>query len=94
MHRFAFGALTMGAAIIGLFFFRFWQQTRDRLFICFGMCFWLLGLNWLFLALVKRDEPHSELYLLRLAAFALIIIGIWGKNRRTNNQGESTDLPI
>ncbi|HUN81508.1 MAG TPA: DUF5985 family protein [Phycisphaerae bacterium] len=91
MENFAHGVLAMGSTIIGLFFVRFWRQTHDRLFLCFALSFWLLGFNWLCLALVGKDEPHSELYVLRLIAFALIIIGIWGKNRRSVSQGESME---
>src|SRR5262245_60048104 len=36
----------------GLFFFRFWRDTRDRLFLLFGTAFWLLSLTWVLLALL------------------------------------------
>jgi hypothetical protein len=44
-----------------------------------------MGLNWLSLAFVDPgDELRHTLYLLRLLAFVLIIIGIVDKNRRSN----------
>ncbi|MGH3995692.1 MAG: DUF5985 family protein, partial [Pseudonocardiaceae bacterium] len=39
------GAILMGYAVAGLFFLRFWQQTRDRLFLIFGIAFIILGLQ-------------------------------------------------
>jgi hypothetical protein len=78
------GALSMAAWVAGLFFLRFWRLSRDRLFAFFAIAFWLLGLNWLALALVNpgRESQH-ELYVVRLIAFVLIIIGIVDKNRRS-----------
>lgn len=72
----------MASVVIGLLFLRFWKKTRDRLFFFFALAFWLLGVNWLSLAVVDRDEPQTALYAVRLLAFALIIIGIWIKNRQ------------
>jgi hypothetical protein len=33
------GALAMGYLVAMLFFFRFWRDTRDRLFLLFGIAF-------------------------------------------------------
>jgi len=69
------------AAVAGLFFFRFWRQTADRLFAAFGIAFWLLGTHWLALALTSPDQEFRPLlYLLRLLAFTLIIAAIVEKN--------------
>jgi K+ transporter len=76
------GAVTMGFFIAGLFFLRFWRKTGDGLFLAFALAFWLLSLNQALLALADIPvEERSWLYLLRLAAFLLIIISIWRKNR-------------
>jgi hypothetical protein len=76
------GAIVMGYAVAGLFFLRFWRETRDRLFLIFAGAFWLLGLQRLALAL-SRDlvEDHTGLYLIRLFAFLLILGAIVDKNR-------------
>jgi len=71
----------MACCVIGLFFLRFWRRTRDRLFFYFSMAFWVLGFNWFMLAFANQDEPQTALYAVRLVAFGLIILGIWGKNR-------------
>lgn len=76
------GVLVAGCCVSSLFFLRFWRKTHDRLFAIFATSFLLLGLNWLLLALTPRDEPHDAfLYLIRLAAFVLILVGIADKNR-------------
>ena len=81
-HTFMLGALVAGCAIIGAFFMRFWTRTRDRLFAVFALAFWLLGLNWLLLAFTQRDETRDALlYLVRLVAFVVILLGILDKNR-------------
>ncbi len=83
LETFLSGAVTMGFLAAGLFFLRFWRRTRDGLFLAFAMAFWLLGLNQALIALTDIPvEERSPLYLLRLAAFGLIIVSIWRKNRR------------
>ena len=83
IYAFLSGAVTLGFAVIGLFFLRFWRRTGDGLFLAFSVAFWLLGLNQALLVLANvRDEERSWLYLLRLLAFALILLAIWMKNRR------------
>ena len=77
------GAVTMGFVIAGLFFLRFWKRTHDWLFVAFALAFWLLGLTQALLTFTNIPvEERSSLYLLRLAAFSLILISIWRKNRR------------
>jgi hypothetical protein len=76
------GAITMGYAVAGLFFLRFWQETRDRLFLIFAIAFWMLGLQRLALALSRNMvEDDTGLYLVRLFAFLLILGAIIDKNR-------------
>ena len=77
------GAITMGFVVAGLFFLRFWKRTRETLFVAFALAFWLLGLNQALLTFTDIPvEERSWLYLLRLAAFSLILISIWRKNRK------------
>lgn len=78
------GAITAGFVVAGLFFLRFWKRTRDELFFSFALAFWLLGLCQALLAFsIIPVEERSWLYLLRLAAFLLILVSIWRKNRRS-----------
>jgi hypothetical protein len=81
--EFLSGAVTMGFVVAGLFFLRFWKRTRDPLFLAFALAFWLLGFTQAMLALSNIPvEERSWLYLIRLAAFSLILLSIWRKNRR------------
>lgn len=76
------GATTLGWAIAGLFFLRFWRQTRDSFFLYFAAAFWLEGLTRILAAvLVSTTEDEPLLYLIRLFAYALVIAAIWQKNR-------------
>jgi hypothetical protein len=78
---FAAGLLTMGYLIASLFFLRFWSRTRDSLFACFCIAFLLLAANQALPALLNvQGDDQAGLYLLRLAAFATIIIAIFLKN--------------
>ena len=66
----------------GLFFFRFWRESRDRLFAFFGAAFFVLALSWALLALINpSDETRPYIYAIRLAAFLLMIVGMVDKNR-------------
>lgn len=76
------GFLVAGYAVAGLFFLRFWRDTRDRLFGIFAAAFWLLAAQRLALAL--SADPNGEqvlLYGIRLLAFVLILAAIVDKNR-------------
>jgi hypothetical protein len=75
------GCVAAGFAVAGLFFLRFWRRTRDSLFLAFAIAFWLLGLVQALLALTEFPvEERSFIYLIRLAAFVLILLAIWRKN--------------
>ena len=81
--EFLSGAVTFGFDLAGLFFLRFWRRTGDSLFLAFAVAFWLLGLGQALLALSNVPvEERSWLYLLRLAAFGIILVAIGFKNRR------------
>jgi hypothetical protein len=83
LFDFLSGAITMGFLVAGFFFLRFWKRTHDTLFLAFAAAFWLLGLGQAVLAFTNIPvEERSWLYLLRLAAFSLILVSIWAKNRR------------
>jgi hypothetical protein len=84
LYNFLSGAVTLGFLLCGLNFLLFWRRTRDGLFLAFAFAFWLLGLNQALLALADIPvEERSWLYLIRLAAFILIIVAIAAKNRKS-----------
>jgi hypothetical protein len=79
------GGLVACCWVAGLFFVRFHRSTSDRLFLFFAASFWVFSLNWLTLALLGvPQEARHLVFLLRLVAFGLILVGIWDKNRREN----------
>ena len=76
------GVCAASAWAIGLVFLRFWREQQDRLFAFFGLAFWMLAVNWAWLAITSPTEEYQPyIYGLRLAAFVLIILGIVDKNR-------------
>lgn len=82
MSQLISGALVMGYFVAGLYFLRFWRDTRDRLFGIFAAAFWLLAAQRVALALTT--DPTGEqvvLYVIRLLAFVLILAAIIDKNR-------------
>lgn len=77
------GAISMGFAIAALLFLKFWQRTREGLFLAFAAAFLLLGINQALLTLIRIPlEERSSLYLIRLVAFTLIIGAFWWQNRK------------
>jgi hypothetical protein len=81
LNAFLSGVSTAGFLIASLFFFSFWRRTSDSLFAAFGLAFLLLAANQAILTLAQISEEHrSWVYLLRLAAFALLIFAIIRKN--------------
>ena len=83
MFDFVSGLITMGFLVSGLFFLRFWKRTGDLLFAAFALAFWMLAANQAFLVFVRIPlEERSWIYLLRLAAFVLILAAVALKNRR------------
>jgi len=82
LYGFLSGAVAFGFFVCGLFFLRFWRRTRDAFFLPFALAFALLGAGQSILALAKiPTEERGPIYLIRLAAFALILLAILRKNR-------------
>lgn len=82
MNELIAGMIVMAYFVAGLFFLRFWMETRDRLFIMFALAFVILGLQRVVLALARQtSEDTTYLYVVRLFAFVLILVAIIDKNR-------------
>jgi hypothetical protein len=83
MSSFLLGALAMGFLAGALFFARFFVRTRDRFFAFLAAAFAIMSANQVALAALGEDsEYRSWLYLVRLAAFVVILYAIFDKNRR------------
>jgi membrane-associated PAP2 superfamily phosphatase len=82
LYDFLSGAVALGFVVCALFFLRFWYRTREELFLAFSLAFVLLGIGQTILALASiPTEERGSLYLIRLTAFALILVAIYRKNR-------------
>ena len=83
LYDFLSGAVALGFLVCAVFFLRFWRRTQDGLFLSFALAFVLLGTSQTVLALGNiPTEDRGSIYLIRLAAFLVILIGIYRTNRR------------
>jgi hypothetical protein len=78
------GAIATCFALAGLFFFRFWRDTLDRLFLFFAVSFWLQALTRVGLSVGGHADERAYWYLVRLLAFLLIVAAIAMKNLGTD----------
>lgn len=85
---FASGCVALGSAAVGAFFARFWRDTGDRFFALFALAFGLLAANRIVLLFERsRGGEGIGAYLIRLAAFAVILVAILDKNRAAGRDG-------
>jgi hypothetical protein len=83
LNQFLAGAASVSLLVIAMFFIRFWKRTRDRLFLFFASAFLILMLERLIRASMEIETEWAPyVYMVRLAAFVVIIIGVVDKNRR------------
>lgn len=82
MADFLAGVICAGSLTAALFFLRFWRGSGDRLFALFALAFAMMGANRLLLTVLgEENEARTYAYLIRLAAFVVIIVAIVDKNR-------------
>lgn len=82
LYDFLSGFVSCGFVVTGLFFLRFWRRSGDSLFLWFAIAFWLLGAGQTILTLSGIPlEERSSIYLIRLAAFLVILFAVVRKNR-------------
>jgi uncharacterized membrane protein HdeD (DUF308 family) len=75
------GMIAMASLIIGLFFLRFWRNTKDRFFLYFALSFSIEGVHRIATTLAYDEHEDSPLhYLVRLLAYGLILWAILEKN--------------
>jgi uncharacterized membrane protein HdeD (DUF308 family) len=81
LEGFLLGVIATSSVTAGVFFLKFWKQTRDSLFLAFGLAFVVEGLNrCAILFLAKPNEGSPYIYFVRLLAFLLILGAILHKN--------------
>ena len=82
IEGFLLGVIATTSVTAGVFFLRFWRETRDSLFLAFGVAFIIEGLNRTSMLLTQKPNEGSPwIYVVRCVAFLLILIGIINKNR-------------
>jgi hypothetical protein len=83
MQEAFWGAFSSGFFVAAAFFLRFWGRTREPLLLIFSLAFGVLALSYGFLAFLEIPrEEQGWIYLMRLGAFTLIIVGIVWTNIR------------
>ena len=83
IEGFLLGVIATSSVTAGVFFLRFWRDTRDFLFLSFAVAFIAEGLNrTAMLVLRQPNEGSPWVYIVRFFAFLLILVGIVMKNRR------------
>jgi uncharacterized membrane protein HdeD (DUF308 family) len=71
----------MASAVASLFFFRFWQASRDTLFLAFGVFFATEAISRTTLVFFARPNEGSPwIYVVRLIALLLVLAAILKKN--------------
>lgn len=79
---FVSGMLGAGYLVAALHFLKFWRRTGDRLFAFFAATFALLFVQRVALALATDLIADTAwYYVIRLIAFALIVVAVIDKNR-------------
>ena len=76
------GIIVTCSVIAGGYFMKFWRQTRDTLFLAFGIAFIVEAANRT--TFVFMDSPNTGntfVYIVRLLTYVLILTTIVKKNR-------------
>jgi hypothetical protein len=82
IEGFLLGVIVTAALVAAAFFFRFWRQTRDPLFLGFAASFGIEGCNRaVFLFLDGSSTDNAVIYTIRLISYLLILAAIAYKNR-------------
>ena len=83
IEGFLLGIIVTASLTAAAYFFKFWRQTRDSLFLAFSTAFFIEGLNRVgFLFVERPNEAGAMIYAVRLVAFLLILGAIVRKNRK------------
>lgn len=83
IEGFLIGVIVTSSLVASAFFFKFWRQTRDLLFLGFSASFLIEGVNRFCLLFVADAAAGNDLiYVVRLISYLLILLAIANKNRR------------
>jgi hypothetical protein len=81
IEGFLLGVIVIASLVAAGFFWKFYRQTRDTLFLAFCAAFFVESVNrTFFLFLETPNEGSPVIYTVRLVAFLLILAAIVRKN--------------
>lgn len=81
VNAFLLGVIATASLVGGLFFLRFWKDSRDFLFLAFAIFFFVEGANRIALLFVADPSEGSPwIYSVRLIALLIILGAILNKN--------------
>jgi len=81
LEGFLLGIIVTCSIVASGFFWKFYRQTRDTLFLAFAAAFFIEGINRIsFLMIDSPNEGSPAIYIVRLVAFLLILAAIVRKN--------------
>ena len=82
LHPFLSGGVFVACLAVALLFLRIHRKSPDRLFLYFGTAFTLLAIERVLIAVVSASNEYAPaVYVVRLLAYACIILAIIQKNR-------------
>lgn len=85
IEGFLLGVIATSSVTAGVFFLRFWKDTRDSLFLSFAIAFIIEGLNRAMVLFLERpNEGTPIIYIVRLVVFLVILQAIMKKNYRAS----------
>ena len=85
LEGFLLGIIATTSIFAGIFFLRFWRDTRDSLFLAFALAFLIEGVNRSFrIFFAHPNEASPWVFVVRAFAFLIILAGIVNKNRRSS----------
>ena len=81
LEGFLLGIIVACSIVASGFFWKFYRQTRDTLFLAFAAAFFIESINRVsFLMIDSPNEGSPAIYVVRLVAFLLILAAIVRKN--------------
>ena len=85
LEGYLLGIIAATSIFAGIFFLRYWRDTRDPLFLAFALAFLIEGVNRSFrIFFAHPNEASPWVFVVRAFAFLIILAGIVNKNRRSS----------
>lgn len=85
IEGFLLGVIATCSIAAGVFFLRFWRETRDSLFLNFALAFFIAGADRVAMMFFRHPSEASPwVYMVRGFGFLLIVAAIVHKNRSSS----------